>query len=327
MPTVFLYEAITNQTLNNIREQIPANNQPFDLRINSLGGSVFAGVGVFDFLQSLPNEINVIIDGFVGSISTLIMLSGDSITASEGSFVMIHNASSQAGGNKMALSEQVELLNKVDNILVDAFVEKTTLERSTIEDMMNKETIMDANEALGFGFIDSIGESLQISATFNLNKKEMENILEKLKLQAKAILGQKETSEEAQAVIDKLADEAKAKAEAEVEAKMKGADKVGDAVLADKVSNKEYLAYTSQVNEFITNALQVFTQFEARLTKSEEEQDAKITAKMDELLAEVKSTAKVPASSNQFTEKIEGKKVDFSEIEKLKTSIKSKIKA
>ena len=170
MPTVFLYEAITNQTLNNIREQIPANNQPFDLRINSLGGSVFAGVGVFDFLQSLPNEINVIIDGFVGSISTLIMLSGDSITASEGSFVMIHNASSQAGGNKMALSEQVELLNKVDNILVDAFVEKTTLERSTIEDMMNKETLMDANEALGFGFIDSIGESLQISATFNLNK-------------------------------------------------------------------------------------------------------------------------------------------------------------
>lgn len=316
MADVFIYEAITNDSLKRVKNQIKGP-EDINLRINSLGGNVFEGIGITNFLKSLPNKINTTIDGFAGSIATMIMLTGKNVTASKGSFIMVHRAQSLAGGNQTQLQSTLKILKQVDNQLIKAYQHKTKLPKADIEILMDNETIMSADEAHKLGFVDNVGSSLDIAAYYNLNKDNMDNIFEKLKAQAKSLLGEKSDNEETQKVIDDLAKAAKEEADKEVEAKAKAAETVGDAVLADKVSNKEYLAYTSQMTEFITNCLQAFTAFEERLTKSEEEQDAKIIAKMDALLAKVKSGGEVPASSNSFSEVNQEPVVDIQDIQKM----------
>ena len=149
---VFIYEAITAESLKRVKNQVKGND-PLNIRINSLGGSVFEGFGIHSYLNSLPNQKNTFIDGFAGSIATLVMLAGETVTASKGSFIMVHRASSLQGGNIKDLESQMKVLKAVDNQLIDAYKAKTKLPKRDIIELMDNETIMTAEEALSLGFI------------------------------------------------------------------------------------------------------------------------------------------------------------------------------
>jgi ATP-dependent protease ClpP protease subunit len=127
--------------------------------INSAGGSVFEARAIMAALQRFEGKKIAHIDSLCASAATSIALACDEVTMSDGGMFMIHNASGLAYGDKNAMRDTANLLEKVEGAIVNDYVTKTGKEMQDIVDMMNAETWMTAQEALDNGFIDSIKPS------------------------------------------------------------------------------------------------------------------------------------------------------------------------
>ena len=75
---------------------------------------------------------------------------------SPGALFMIHNASGAVWGDKTAMRDTADLLQKVELAIVNDYTRKTHKTPEDISAMMDAETWMTAEEALAHGFIDQI---------------------------------------------------------------------------------------------------------------------------------------------------------------------------
>ena len=86
----------------------------------------------------------------------------------DGAFFMIHNASGMAWGDKTALRETANVLEKIEGAIVNDYTSRTGKPEQEIRDLMDAETWFTANEALEFGFVDRIVEKSTAKNTWNL---------------------------------------------------------------------------------------------------------------------------------------------------------------
>lgn len=170
---------ITPKEVREIFEKIEEDE--IELHINSYGGSVFASISIFNYLQSLGKNITTINDGICASGASLIFMVGDSRIMPENTMLMIHRASTFAWGNCNDLREQADVLEKLDNSTVMANYKNHF--KGTDEELMeliDKETWLSADECLEKGFcteIKKLAEPKQDSTQETLNKgiKLMQN--------------------------------------------------------------------------------------------------------------------------------------------------------
>lgn len=139
------------------------------IRINSPGGDAFDGRAIASAIKAHKSVITAKIDGLCASAATTIANACDDVQMAEGSFYMIHNAWTIGYGNKNDFRDTAEFLDKIDNAIAKDYANKTSLELSKIQTMMNEETWMDSDEALEKGFINKIIEDKAVSNTFNLS--------------------------------------------------------------------------------------------------------------------------------------------------------------
>ena len=129
------------------------------VRINSPGGDVFEGVGIYNALLTWQaaapgRKISVKVDAIAASIASVIAMAGDEITVAGNAMVMIHRASTMAWGNAAAMQSTADVLGKIDATILATYVERTG---QTIEDLtawLDAETYMTAAEAVARGFAD-----------------------------------------------------------------------------------------------------------------------------------------------------------------------------
>lgn len=137
-----------------------------DIRINSGGGSVFAGQTIYALLKSHKAFKTVYIDGLAASIASIIAMAGDKVVMHEGSMLMIHNPwSSVWGGDAEEFRQTAELLDKIKDALVNIYATKTFLTTDKIRDLMDEETWMTADEAVMWGFANEVTDFQQIAAS------------------------------------------------------------------------------------------------------------------------------------------------------------------
>lgn len=130
--------------------------QVLHVHINSPGGDVFEGRAIMAALGRFQGKTVAHIDSLCASAATSIALACDEVVMAEGAFFMIHNASCMAWGDKNALRETADLLEKIEGSIVNDYTKKTGKEDQEIIDMMNAETWMSAQEALDHGFVDRV---------------------------------------------------------------------------------------------------------------------------------------------------------------------------
>lgn len=170
---------ITPKEVREIFEKIEEDD--IELHINSYGGSVFASISIFNYLQSLDKNITTINDGICASGASLIFMVGDSRIMPENTMLMIHRASTFAWGNCNELREQADILEKLDNSTV--MVNYKNHFKGTDEELMeliDKETWLSADECLEKGFcteVKKLAEPKNDSTQETLNKgiKLMQN--------------------------------------------------------------------------------------------------------------------------------------------------------
>lgn len=139
------------------------------VRINSLGGSVFAAQAIYSSLRRHPANVTVFIDGIAASAATLIAMAGDKIVMPNNAMMMIHNPLTWTAGDAEGLREMADVLDKVRDTIVATYREKTKLEDEKIIELMDAETWMTASEALELGFVDEVSPAMEIAAKAGKN--------------------------------------------------------------------------------------------------------------------------------------------------------------
>jgi len=162
------------------------------IRINSLGGDVFAAQSMYTHLKMHNGDVEVIIDGVAASSASFIAMAANTIKMPKNALMMIHNPSAGIYGwyNQKDLSEVVNALDAVKESIMATYQLKSKQSTDAISEMMNNTTWIKAEQALEYGFIDEImdydsdaqeDESVQNSALIKVM-----NLPESFKISANA---------------------------------------------------------------------------------------------------------------------------------------------
>ena len=166
--TVTLYDEIgafgagSKQFLSDIGK---LSGQHLHLRINSPGGSVVEGTAIYNALRRHKGGVTVHIDALAASMASVIAMAGAPVLIADNALLMIHNPWTVSMGGSEDLRKEADLLDMLKVNLRNAYVRKTGLGETEIQDMMDKETWLDAVDAVALGFADAIEEGVAAAAT------------------------------------------------------------------------------------------------------------------------------------------------------------------
>lgn len=108
------------------------------VRLNSVGGDVFAAIPIHNRLRELKAKVTVVVDGVAMSGGALIMCAADDVKVNASSLVMVHRcwAFFFGGYNAEDLREYAKLLDVIDRAQVAIIRRKTGLPDDEIMQMM-----------------------------------------------------------------------------------------------------------------------------------------------------------------------------------------------
>lgn len=141
------------QELNNITAPV------IHLRINSPGGDVFAARVMELAIRQHASKVIAHVDGLAASATSFLAVACDEVEIAKGGFFMIHQASAVCWGNSDDMMHMADLLEKVDESLVQTYVDETAQKADDIRGWMKAETWFSADEAVSNGFADRIAET------------------------------------------------------------------------------------------------------------------------------------------------------------------------
>lgn len=131
-------------------------------RINSVGGSAFGGVALYNILSSHPGAVTCVVEGLAASAASLVAMAGTTLMG-RGSMMMIHSPSTVAMGNAEELRKTADVLDKVQSALTSIYTAKTGKSADEVNGLLDAETWMTAEEAVAAGFANGIaGESAEV---------------------------------------------------------------------------------------------------------------------------------------------------------------------
>ena len=138
--------------------------QRIALHINSPGGSVFDGQAIYNALRRHPATVTSYIDGVAASIAGVVALAGDSVVMADNALFMIHDPHGLVVGTAGDMVKMADLLNKVADTIAGVYVAKTGKPLDEIRATMAEETWYTAAEAKAAGFVDKVGEAVDLAA-------------------------------------------------------------------------------------------------------------------------------------------------------------------
>ncbi|WP_221584375.1 ATP-dependent Clp protease proteolytic subunit [Microbacterium sp. G2-8] len=131
------------------------------LYINSPGGSITAGMAIYDTMQFVPNDIVTVGIGMAASMGQLLLTSGTMgkryITPN--ARVLLHQPHGGFGGTASDIQTQAELIVSMKNRLAEITARQTGKTVEQINADGDRDHWFTAEEALDYGFVDHIRES------------------------------------------------------------------------------------------------------------------------------------------------------------------------
>ncbi|OSZ41355.1 peptidase [Alcaligenes faecalis] len=137
------------------------------VNINSPGGDFFEGVAIYNLLRAHPHKVTVQVMGLAASAASVIAMAGDEILMGDGAFLMIHNAWAIAIGNRHDMVAASEQLAPFDAAMADVYAARSGMTSAQTAALMDKETWINASQAVEDGFATGLMESSQITHETN----------------------------------------------------------------------------------------------------------------------------------------------------------------
>lgn len=140
-------------------------DKDLNIYINSGGGSVFAGLAIYNMLNRAKGKKICHVDGMAASIASVICMAGDEIIMPSNSFLMIHKPSNIVWGNATEMRKMADDLDTIQIGIENVYKSKLKdgVEIETIKDLMDKETWLPAKDAEKYFNVTIIEENKAVA--------------------------------------------------------------------------------------------------------------------------------------------------------------------
>lgn len=160
---IFLGTAIDDQVANIIQAQIlyldsSDPGKDISIYLNTPGGSVYAGLGIYDTMQFVNSDVATICTGMAASMGAVLMVAGakGKRSALKHSRIMIHQPMGGAQGQASDMEITVREIQKLKTELYTIIAEHSGNPIEKIEKDSDRDYWMTSEEALNYGMIDKI---------------------------------------------------------------------------------------------------------------------------------------------------------------------------
>ena len=133
-------------------------NKDIYLYINSPGGSVTAGMAIYDTMQFIPNDVVTVATGLAASMGQFLLSSGTKGKryATPNARILMHQPSGGIGGTASDIKIQAEQMLYVKKQMAQLIAEHTGQSLDQIERDSDRDRWFTAEEALEYGFVDKV---------------------------------------------------------------------------------------------------------------------------------------------------------------------------
>jgi ATP-dependent Clp protease protease subunit len=160
---IFLGHPVNDEVANIITAQLlflesTDRTRDIQLYINSPGGGVYAGLGLYDTMQFVTPDIATICTGMAASMAAVLMAAGapGKRSALKHSRIMMHQPSAGAMGQASDVEITVNEVRKIKVELYDILANHTGQTTEKIAKDSNRDYWMTADEAKAYGLIDEV---------------------------------------------------------------------------------------------------------------------------------------------------------------------------
>ncbi len=130
------------------------------LYINSPGGSITAGMAIYDTMNFIPNDVVTVATGLAASMGQFLLSSGTpgKRFATPNARILMHQPSGGIGGTASDIKIQAELIMHMKKVMSELTAEQTgqTVEQILIDNQRDK--WFTAEEGLAYGFVDKVAK-------------------------------------------------------------------------------------------------------------------------------------------------------------------------
>ncbi|MGE6219593.1 ATP-dependent Clp endopeptidase proteolytic subunit ClpP [Nubsella zeaxanthinifaciens] len=160
---IFLGDAVYDQNANIIQAQLlflqsVDAHRDIQIYINSPGGSVYAGLGIYDTMQYISPDVATICTGMAASMGAVLLVAGakGKRAALKHSRVMIHQPSGGAQGVASDMEINLREMLKLKKELYDIISSHSGQSYEWVEKASDRDYWMTSSEAKEFGMIDEV---------------------------------------------------------------------------------------------------------------------------------------------------------------------------
>jgi len=132
--------------------------KPIRLYINSPGGSITAGLAIYDTIQYVPNDVETVCVGQAFSMGAVLLAGGSKgqRRALPNSRILLHQPIGGAGGQASDIERHAEEILQYRDRLNRILAECTGQDIERIEKDADRDFFMSADEAKDYGLIDDV---------------------------------------------------------------------------------------------------------------------------------------------------------------------------
>jgi ATP-dependent Clp protease protease subunit len=163
---IFLGTAIDDGVANSVIAQLlflqmEDGKKDINLYINSPGGSVTAGLAIYDTMQFLTCDVNTYCIGMAASMGAVLLAAGarGKRFALPNSDIMIHQVSGGAQGQASDVERTVEFMFKLKKRLIQILSHHTGQAYDKVHHDSDRDYYMTADEAKAYGLVDEVVKS------------------------------------------------------------------------------------------------------------------------------------------------------------------------
>ena len=129
--------------------------------INSPGGVVTAGLSIYDTMQYIKPKVSTLCVGQAASMGSLLLTAGakDMRFSLPNSRIMVHQPSGGARGMASDIEIQAREILRIRTRMNELYVKYTGQSLEDIEKAMDRDTFLEADEAMKFGIVDKVFET------------------------------------------------------------------------------------------------------------------------------------------------------------------------
>ncbi len=160
---IFLGDTVTDDVANLVIAQLlflesEDSKKDINLYVNSPGGSVTAGLAIYDAMQHIKPDVSTICVGLAASMGSVILAGGakGKRFALPNADVMIHQVSAGFQGQASDIERNAQYILRIKKRLIEILARHTGHPTAKVEADSDRDYFMSAEEAKKYGIIDHV---------------------------------------------------------------------------------------------------------------------------------------------------------------------------